>query len=240
MLIAMAWPGSIDDEGLEIVPAPNAKGKRKPEEGIIHGDLNIQNVMIGNIESVEHRLVPQLILIDFGSSRTLPDDRAAEAVKANMYNVAAIMLTLIGGNIISGSANMRLKDETTIRSTARDLDGLNPKYGPKKDDIDRHTRKMRNLDPDLRDLVIQCLATSSDRRPELRDLVRQVERNVNQKTPDDYKKNPCAKDESDDALKRISKEFFFQPEEIKEQLGGTGRYIERKRIGDGDSDDDDI
>ncbi|KAI2628483.1 hypothetical protein GGR54DRAFT_587337 [Hypoxylon sp. NC1633] len=221
MLIGMAWPDSTTAQGLEVIPASNTiSGQSR----IVHGDLNHGNVMIGNIESTEHTLVPILKLIDFGAASEMPETQDAnDAIRTNMLYIGRIMLFLVGGIHRSTPSDMKIHvgdqtNEKTIRSFAKDLDEVNPlRLQPLRSENDRrtvadeHRRRMNNLDPNLRDLLVQCLASNKDNRPALPDLVREVENNIRTGTEQYYRQQnfPYAQNESDAALRRISRELFL-------------------------------
>ncbi|XXG95798.1 hypothetical protein Hte_002069 [Hypoxylon texense] len=175
------------------------------EGGPVHGDL----------DQSEHPFVNSLVLIDFGASRIDEDkSKVGQAAKMNISKMGEVMLNLIGGmvrKVASGSSNMTITvdgEEETLRSWARDLDGLNPAYGADADTVAGHKDRMDNLDPDIRRLVIRCLATSMNNRPELEDLVEEVEQNVSNKTAAYYTKYKYGSNETDSAVERIMKELL--------------------------------
>lgn len=129
-----------------------------------------------------------------------------------MYYVGEMMLSLIGGGSAKyGSANMLVSvggGTSLIRSHARDLDGLNPTYKAPQPVITAHRAKMDNLDGDLRNLVIRCLAVHIDDRPELEELAQEVERNVRGKQQEHYADKQYYNNESDVAIRRIAGELM--------------------------------
>lgn len=135
-------------------------------------------------------------------------------MKNNMFNIAGVLLNIVGGNSrIAG--NMKVTDERgmekTIRSHARDLDGLNPAYKAPPVLIARHKRKMDNLDPDIRNLLALCLAANVNDRPSLPYLVQEVERNVQEKTADKYTSYPFRENESDDNIRSFAQRHVLNP-----------------------------
>lgn len=121
------------------------------------------------------------------------------------------MLQLIGGHAKSGAANMTITEgggERIINSHARDLDGLNPIYKAPPARKAEHKDKVDNLDPDIRRLVILCLASNRELRPDLPDLFEEIERNVNTKTQESYAGYKYQANESDEALRRISQQLI--------------------------------
>lgn len=120
-----------------------------------------------------------------------------------------VMLNLVGGRVMknaTGSSNMDITvngERKTIRSWARDLDGLNPAYRAPADLVAEHKDRVDNLDADLRSLIIRCLAPMADNRPDLETLVEEVERNVNNKTANSYAGKKYASNETDSAVERI-------------------------------------
>ncbi|KAI1777214.1 kinase-like domain-containing protein [Hypoxylon cercidicola] len=207
MLIAMAWPSNGPPGApreVELLSSPDPNGNRPTKSGLVHGDLNIQNILVGNLDQREHSLVNTLMLIDFGNARTLDVDQAEEAVKSNMANMGEIMFQLIGGGFIrkSQSSNMKVTvggQDKIIRSWARDLDGLSPTYEVPADTMALHRDSMENLDPDLKSLVVQCLAVAPVNRPDLETLVEEVERNVDSKTATSYASYKYKNNETDNA-----------------------------------------
>ncbi|KAI0602367.1 kinase-like domain-containing protein [Biscogniauxia sp. FL1348] len=225
-LVAMAWPPDGDGSAavIETIPKPNANGVRPPMSRLLHGDLNHRNVMIDAFESIEHSKVPLLKLIDFGGSRDLPasTNQAADlAVKTNMLYIGQIMLTLVGGSHLGGSANMQVTingEEKTVRSYARDLDGLNPSYKAPPALVARHKDKMDNLDPRIRSLVARCCALSSTDRPDIVDLLDMVEEAVRTTKKDYYSSYKYFANESDEALERLSRELLLNADSISSTL----------------------
>ncbi|KAI4859475.1 hypothetical protein F4820DRAFT_466968 [Hypoxylon rubiginosum] len=218
MLIAMAWPSDRPPgtkRESERVPSPNENGKRPDKLELHHGDLNIQNILIGNLDLSEHAFVNTLIIIDFGASSIEEDEtKAGQAAKVNISKMGEIMLNLIGGRVMksaAGSSNMNfitVEGQNTIRSWARDLDGLNPVYKAPASTVAEHKDRMDNLDPDLRRLVIRCLATAMNNRPELEDLVEEVERNVSGKAATYYASYRYGSNETNSEVARIMKELL--------------------------------
>ncbi|KAI1410435.1 hypothetical protein F5Y13DRAFT_202226 [Hypoxylon sp. FL1857] len=214
----MAWPPEGNED------APSSKGDLPPrdEEGdlplesnLVHGDLNIENVMFGDFEPVAHQFVPMLKLIDFGKSRVISDS-PIPGIKLNMWDVGKVMLALIGGRVWNDrhrSIMMEVTDrgvKKTVRSTARDLEGLGHPVYAAADSSTRqaHQERLDNLDPELKDLIVLCLAPDQADRPELDHLLQEVQRNVTEKGPDSYKGKKYHHNESDDALRRISERII--------------------------------
>ncbi|KAL7622426.1 hypothetical protein AAE478_007931 [Parahypoxylon ruwenzoriense] len=218
IVTAMAWPlarGGGAPLSIEVLPKPNIGGNRPPKSRLVHGDLNTRNVMIGELEPLEHNLVPVLKLIDFGASRDLPESpnqQPDSAVRANLFNVAQIMLSLIGGNSRGGTASMAVTyqgEEKRVNSYARDLDGLNSSYKAPAAIVAKHQEKMDNLDPDLRSLVVLSLASNINERLDLESLTSAVERNMRERGQDYYKDYKYYGNESNDSVARIAKELMY-------------------------------
>ena len=141
-------------------------------------------------------------------SRAAPD----EAVKANIFAAGTTMLSIIGGSNKRGTANMVVKvegAERTIRSYAKDLDEVSRSYGMPAPLVARHRRKMENLDEDLKDLVARCCAAAPGDRPNLEDLIGQVEHHVATKTEADYAGKQYSDQESDEYITRIVKDMII-------------------------------
>ncbi|KAI0827816.1 hypothetical protein F5Y06DRAFT_291084 [Hypoxylon sp. FL0890] len=192
MLVAMAWPPEGQEDAPSskgYIPLRNRAGDLPPESHLVHGDLNVENVMFGDFEPIAHQFVPMLKLIDFGKSQTILEG-PIPGIKRNMQDIGTIMVRLIGGNVFS----------------ARDLENLgHPNYRMvDKKTKDMHQERLNNLDPELKSLIALCLAANAADRPELDHLLQEVQSNVNEKTPDSYQGNKYHHNESDAALRRIS------------------------------------
>ncbi|KAI2464720.1 hypothetical protein F4781DRAFT_411942 [Annulohypoxylon bovei var. microspora] len=221
MLVAMAWPPEGKEDAPSAkreLPPQDPSGDRPSKSTLRHNDLNIENVMFGDFNSITHEHVPMLKLIDFGQASESSDSftyTPEQAVKENMFRIAGVMLNLVGGAIDMTNAGMMNMDVTvkgekkTIRSRARDLDGLNPKWKAPGRLINRHTGWMNNLDTDLRDLLVRCLAANATMRPDLEELFEDVQRNVTRKTQSSYIGKRWHNNESDSELLRISKELII-------------------------------
>ncbi|KAI0138978.1 kinase-like domain-containing protein [Hypoxylon sp. NC0597] len=214
MLVAMAWPPHGEENAPSSkreLPPRDGAGELPPESHLVHGDLNIENVMLGDFEPIIHEFVPMLKLIDFGKSQTIPDS-PIPAIKRNMWDIGKIMLALIGGRVWDGryrSVMIEVTDrgkKRTVRSAARDLEKLDhPLYAAA--DLKTkmlHQERLDNLDPELKDLIVLCLAPSEADRPELDHLLQEARRNVTEKTQDSYKGKKYYHNESDAELRRIS------------------------------------
>ncbi|OTB01879.1 hypothetical protein M426DRAFT_25197 [Hypoxylon sp. CI-4A] len=202
MVAVMAWPASGGRRG-RILPQG---GGLPPMSGIIHGDFNIQNVMIGDFGDQEHSTIPMLKLIDFG--RFQETDDSDYAVKRNLYDIACIMLHLIGvfPTNTPGMIEAIYQDgKKVVRSRGKDLDGQNPMYNEYKSWI-------LNLDPDLRGLLASCMAVRQDQKPDFVWLAGQVEYYYRNKKASDYTSYQWKDNESDEALRRISKRLILRIE----------------------------
>ncbi|RYP39582.1 hypothetical protein DL767_002130 [Monosporascus sp. MG133] len=165
-------------------------------------------LMIHNFEEREHKEVPMLKLIDFGMSRELREiDKIPDAaVKTNMLDIGKVMLAFLGCSHRGGASDMKVTyrgEEKTIKSFARDIDGLSPTYKAPAAIVARHRDKMENLDPDIRSLVALCCVQDPNERPELEDLLGEVERYVKTKEQNDYVGKKYYGNESNAAISRI-------------------------------------
>ncbi|KAI0888098.1 uncharacterized protein GGS22DRAFT_185478 [Annulohypoxylon maeteangense] len=221
MLIAMAWPpdGNLDAHSARPeLPPMDPSGVRPQKSTLRHNDINIGNIMFGDFDLTAHRSVPILKLIDFGqASYSAPPFIYTEeaAVRQNMARIAEVMINLIGGTVnmtMRGSANMEVTTNgqtQVIRSRAKDLDGLDRRYGADNATMQRHMEWVGNLDIDLRNLLVRCLATDEAMRPGLEDLYEEVLRNVTEKTRASYAGKRWQDNESDESLRRISKALII-------------------------------
>ncbi|KAI3323471.1 hypothetical protein HD806DRAFT_544217 [Xylariaceae sp. AK1471] len=156
--IGLAYPPNGPEGAplvLEKIP-PNT-----PASKFIHGDLAGRNIMIGDrdLEVPEHRLVPQLKMIDFGSTTEVLNSK--QAVTDNLYRVSRQILCLINRQMV-----------TTLPWNAVDFNGITtlahdilPENG-----VD----KFPNLDIELRDLIVEAMATDIPARPSLREMFRRT------------------------------------------------------------------
>ncbi|KAI3316813.1 hypothetical protein HD806DRAFT_527615 [Xylariaceae sp. AK1471] len=222
MVVGMAWPlgdiggGNADGSPvLEVIPPLNARGERPAKSRLLHGDFHARNIMIDKLEPVEHKLVPVLKLIDFGMSRDLPV-RASEqpdlVVKSNILAAGEVMLGLLRGNRRGGPGLMEIThngETKQVNSYAPDLDKMSAKYGAPPAVVAKHQERIDNLDPDIRSLVALCVALKVEDRPNINNLLLEVERNAKNKTPDDYTGYKYYANESDVAIKRLVEDFIF-------------------------------
>ncbi|RYP11820.1 hypothetical protein DL765_007586 [Monosporascus sp. GIB2] len=178
-------------------------------------------LMIHNFEEHEHKEVPMIKLIDFGMSRELrkiekiPD----AAVKTNMFDIGKVMLAFLGCSHRGGASDMKVTyqgQEKTIKSFARDIDGLSPTYKAPAAIVARHKEKMENLDPDIRSLVALCCVRDPNERPELEDLLTEVERYVKTKEQKDYFGKKYYENESNAAISRIVREVMLDAKDKEE------------------------
>ncbi|RYP53579.1 hypothetical protein DL768_001443 [Monosporascus sp. mg162] len=178
-------------------------------------------LMIHNFEEREHKEVPMIKLIDFGMSRELREIEKIPdaAVKTNMLDIGKVMLAFLGCSHRGGASDMKVTyrgEEKTIKSFARDIDGLSPTYKAPAAIVARHKEKMENLDPDIRSLVALCCVQDPNERPELEDLLREVERYVRTKEQNDYVGKKYYGNESNAAISRIVREVMLDAKDEEE------------------------
>ncbi|RYP93295.1 hypothetical protein DL770_000584 [Monosporascus sp. CRB-9-2] len=185
------------------------------------GGLMPDYIMIHNFEEREHKEVPMIKLIDFGMTRELRaiDKIPDAAVKTNMLDIGKVMLAFLGCSHRGGASDMKVTyrgEETTIKSFARDIDGLSPTYRAPAAIVARHKEKMENLDPDIRSLVALCCVQNPNERPELEDLLGEVERHVKTKEQSDYVGKKYYENESNAAISRIVREVMLDAKDKQE------------------------
>ncbi|KAI1458192.1 hypothetical protein F4805DRAFT_474634 [Annulohypoxylon moriforme] len=216
----MAWPPEGDAEAPSAkpeLPPMNSDGVRPEKSTMRHNDINIGNIMFGDFDSTAHRSVPILKLIDFGQASNSTNYftyTEESAVRQNMHRIAEVMINLIGGTVnmsINGSKDMEVTidgEVRVIRSRARDLDGLSRGYGANNAIIEKQRVWLDNLDVDLRNLLVRCLATDEGMRPGLEELFEEVRRNVTEKTRRSYQGKRWQDNETDESLRRISRNLI--------------------------------
>lgn len=130
-----------------------------------------------------------------------------------MLKMAEVMINLIGGTVSTKNDGIKFMDATvngqvrSIRSRAKDLDGLIG-YGLDSAAINKQKRWLDNLDVDLRNLLIRCLAVDQNMRPTLEELYEEVHRNATQKTRISYAGKRWQNNESDEAIHTISRNLI--------------------------------
>ncbi|KAI8631968.1 hypothetical protein F5Y19DRAFT_492897 [Xylariaceae sp. FL1651] len=222
MVVGMTWPprdiGRTNANGppaLEVIPPASSAGERPPKSRLIHGDLHARNIMIGELEPLEHRIVPILKLIDFGMSRDVPvrnNEIPGLIEKTNILAIGKVMLGLIGGHERGGPGMMDVTDkgqQKSINTYATDLDGLSNKYNAPRNIKALHQDKLANLDPEIRSLVALCVAVKAEDRPDIEYLLSEIERNVQEKTPQYYHGYKYQANESDEEMKRIVERYML-------------------------------
>lgn len=133
--------------------------------------------------------MPPVKLIDFGE--TYEDPRA---VQANLLDVSRIMLRLITGRVVAlGFTEGEYQGIITMGTVLLpDEDG----------DYEYPT-----LDPDLRDLLIRCLAVNEDNRPRLDELLDIAVTAVDSKDADTFGDNEEM--ETDEAIRDLLQEVLY-------------------------------
>ncbi|KAI0191860.1 kinase-like domain-containing protein [Astrocystis sublimbata] len=121
---------------------------------LMHNDLHDENIMIGDMDALEHSFFPIVKIIDFGQASELEGEGAVED---NISAIGNIMKELIWGSRLY-------------------VDFLN--NVPFKQVPDP------NLDEDLAALVTQCINGIPDERPSLRELLATIRPKLKQKYPD--------------------------------------------------------
>ncbi|KAI0014700.1 hypothetical protein F4780DRAFT_187691 [Xylariomycetidae sp. FL0641] len=221
MVVGMTWPASRGGSGgiprdLEVLPTQDAQGAYPAQWGLVHADLHASNIMIGHLEPYEHRSLPILKLIDFGKA-TIREQRLEEpdnaAASANIFAIGKVMLRVVGGGETGGSAPMSItvnQEQRTIRSLARDLDGLNPIYRASADRRAKHQTKLANLDGDIRSLVARCVATDVQDRITIEELLPVVEANAAGRGPGYYTGILYEAEETDEAIQSLTRRTMME------------------------------
>ncbi|KAI0014469.1 kinase-like domain-containing protein [Xylariaceae sp. FL0662B] len=209
-VIAMAWP-DVDEKGN--IPAREEIRARKAQ--IVHNDMHTKNIMISDFDQGEHSLVPMLKLIDFGLARERPLGLpffpiTDQGVKRNIYDIGAVMMDIITGKSRRGSrARMeaRIYDRSIVIDSA--AEPLTPPSYP-------------NLDPDLRGLVIWCLAINPENRPLVENLEEIISEQVRSRTAKSYAGFPYQEDETDERVAAILARLLGPPDESWDAMSLDG------------------
>ncbi|RWA12632.1 hypothetical protein EKO27_g2455 [Xylaria grammica] len=226
MVVGLAWPARDlggrpgGASGSEAIPAPNERGERPPKSRLLHGDFHAQNIMVDTLEPVEHRFIPVLKLIDFGTSRDLPvrpNEPEGLVVKTNIRAIGEVMLGLLRGNIKGGPGMMEItyKGETrAVNSYATDLDRLSNRYRAPAYMVAQHQERIDNLDPEIRSLVALCVAVRPEDRPDIEDLLGIVEEKARNKKRDDYLSYKYSDNETEAAIRDIVERYMFDADRV--------------------------
>ncbi|OTA55935.1 kinase-like protein [Hypoxylon sp. EC38] len=201
--VAMAWP----DRGvlgapvaLEQLP-PDAN--ERPKLQLTHGDLRPDNILIGGFEPLEgeHLLVPILKVCDWGLSNEVPDPKNQNlGVARNIFDIARIMRMLISFDTTYNlpPTVVEIPDIPPIRKGGQWLTASPNLVRPNFPD----------LDPDLRDFVIQCTSVIPQVIPSLEDFITYLELNLG-KTEPFYRITPYAALEQDARIRDYLLETIF-------------------------------
>ncbi|KAI2624488.1 kinase-like domain-containing protein [Xylaria nigripes] len=160
-----------------------------PAQSIMHNDIHMANVLIGSAgDFPEHALIPPLKLIDFGMATN-----DANATDQNLTEVCSLMLYLITGwwQQIEGVKEPYERIETRAGVLLEKPRGL----------------PFPKLDPDLRRLLIYCLANEKQHRPTLAELLRQIQHFIATKTPESYGEDAAI--ETDEAIKSLLEDIIY-------------------------------
>ncbi|KAI0478357.1 kinase-like domain-containing protein [Xylaria cf. heliscus] len=159
---------------LEEIPSDRAAGD------LVHGDIAGRNMVIGDTDpsTPEHSTIPILKLIDFGSSGEYAD--AGKGVEENLHSCAVEMLRLIRKGPVRTREQRNATYFEGVRTVATDI-------LPGVDGVPRFP----NLDPKLRDLLVQALRTDRGRRPTLAEMLAMT-RNGGGQGPVDDTRDPDA------------------------------------------------
>ncbi|KAI8944463.1 kinase-like domain-containing protein [Xylaria longipes] len=127
---------------------------------LVHGDIAGRNMVIGDTDPgiPEHSTIPILKIIDFGRSGECAN--AGKGVEENLHFAAVEMLRLIRKGPVRAREPRNATYFEGIRTVATDI-------LPGIDGVPRFP----NLDPELRDLLVQALRTDRDRRPSLAEML---------------------------------------------------------------------
>ncbi|KAJ2983044.1 hypothetical protein NUW58_g6318 [Xylaria curta] len=170
----------------------------EPHLRLAHGDIACRNVMIGPREPgvPEHRLVPKLVLIDFGMSQYVGTNWGAENM--NLTGVAYTMCSLI---------NLDLWDQEKLAVYDDGKQTLAGTIQPPASGVDR----LAYLDPDLRRLITLSLSQYTDHnmryvdRPSLQNMLRRTRIGANK--PASAFSDIVA--ETDESIRQLMQQLFY-------------------------------
>ncbi|KAI1384834.1 uncharacterized protein F4822DRAFT_416397 [Hypoxylon trugodes] len=172
--VAMAYPGHVlrakagEKPRLEEIPT-NYTG---PPGGLAHQDLNPGKVMFGSPdqEQSEHNIVPALKFIDMQTANEL---YGGTGVDYNLFDISVLMYCMIIANEDAGPLEQYAEHKsfhTMAIEIALGGNGENYQW----------------LDPELRDIICQCMAGQQNYRPSLRELLYVAQRAVQTKTSEAF------------------------------------------------------
>ncbi|KAI0160140.1 kinase-like domain-containing protein [Xylariaceae sp. FL1272] len=133
--------------------------------GIAHNDISGRNIMIGDRHILNHPLVPELAMIDFGNS-SVPDDPQRLNSNLNMcatFRVQEMIRLITRREPVSRSENVWQGHRTRATDICNNAQGQ-PLFP--------------NLDPELRNLLAAARRIASQDRPNLQETLNRVEANV--------------------------------------------------------------
>ncbi|KAI1653106.1 hypothetical protein F4813DRAFT_375838 [Daldinia decipiens] len=225
-VLAMAFPpqGGPDE------PLRRERFHQHRPLGVVQNSPHGNNVIIGDLTSddFEHSLAPILKLIDFGRGEILRDEEGA--IYDNIGNIGVLFIIIFE----------RRLDESY-------LDNI-PELGWQYEFVDRQTGENRRIgtaappffteskyiDVELRDLVVRCMAVSSDNTPSLEELVGEAERGV-AKGPEDIVYEDTAVDprqtETDEMIRNLVQRFILDAGTIEEEAATLNRRTVNHHLG---------
>ncbi|OTA80822.1 hypothetical protein M434DRAFT_37806 [Hypoxylon sp. CO27-5] len=190
-------------------PPNRAPGKRTVLETIptvgavpsplIHNSLHCGNIMIGAPDRrfQEHHLAPVVKFIDLGAAQDIGSPAT------NLEHVSIFMICLITNNKEPDTKTTTFYNNITTRATA---------ILPPNDE------KYRQLDPDLRDFLVRCLASpiAAEARPNLHETLETIENALRTKTPETFPFN-IAPSETDEAIKGFLQKLVYDADIVPEE-----------------------
>ncbi|KAI1213547.1 uncharacterized protein F4807DRAFT_456893 [Annulohypoxylon truncatum] len=140
-----------------------------PRSSLVHNMMHTSSFMISREWRFDEHLYPlnsppMLRLIEFGSASETGDDLGYQF---NLWDIAGVMMTLVTRNVTWALSKTSLY--RGIRTEATPIVNENQENYPMIDD-------------QLRDLLARCLAQNVQHRPNLEELLREVEHAVRTKT----------------------------------------------------------
>ncbi|KAI1365554.1 hypothetical protein F5Y08DRAFT_338491 [Xylaria arbuscula] len=189
-VVALAYPQGYEPDSsprLERIPGPDVAPSR-----LVHGDLHSKNIMFGTTEPSlsEHRYFPIMKFIDLGCAQE--EDRAVEE---NLADVAEVIYHVIIAQL--STENLPRRVEAKYKNISTYAVHISAEA----------TTPIRNVDPDLIDLVCRSLAANVEDRPGLRDTLYRTSQAVSNKTGASYLLYETA--ESDRDIQQFLQEMIY-------------------------------
>ncbi|KAI0114081.1 kinase-like domain-containing protein [Nemania sp. FL0031] len=192
MAVGLAHPMNSDSGAPEVLE--EIRGRPR---AIIHGDIAARNIVVGTTDKdvPEHQFTPILKLIDFGMARETNNTR--EAIQDNLLALWTVMMTIITKRYFVIPQN----DPGIYNGIETYATAIIPPY-------DGHGDPHQNLDPEIRTLMVECMAVNEQQRPSLEDVLRRAQQGA-AKPPSAFIRGRLT--ETDDAVRAFMEQMLLVP-----------------------------